>query len=91
MSERPRSFDPEQPLTVDPDPVVQWLDREEQANLVGFRTSTHPVEVEVVSVPREALQIHVLPGAPAAIVDRFVRGDVVCFPRHPLDRDASVA
>jgi hypothetical protein len=86
-----RSFDPTQPLSLDPDPVTQWLDWEEQANLVGFRTSTQPVEVDVVSVPREQLEVHILPGAPGAIVDRFVQGDRVCFPRHPLNTDPSVA
>jgi hypothetical protein len=78
-------------MKVDPDPIAQWLDWEEQANLVGFRTSTLPVEIDVVSVPREEVEVHILPGAPEAIVERFVRGDRVCFPRHPLNRDASVA
>lgn len=87
----PRRFDPEEPLRLDLDPVAQWLDWEQQANLVGFRASTLPVEVEVASVPRDELEVHILPGAPAEIVDRFLRGDRVCFPRHPLNRDASVA
>jgi hypothetical protein len=85
-----RSFDASEPLTLHPDPVAQWLDWEEQANLVGFRTSTEPVEIDVVSVPRDEVEVHILPGAPAAIVDRFVRGDRVCFPRHPLNLDPSV-
>ncbi len=76
---------------VDADPVSQWLDWEEQANLVGFRASTQPVEVSVVWVPRTELEVHILPGAPPEIVDRFIRGDQVCFPRHPLNTDASVA
>lgn len=83
--------DADSSFVLDPDPVAQWLSWEEQANLVGFRTSTHPVEVSVVSVPRDELEVHILPGAPAEIVDRFVQGDRVCFPRHPLNRDASVA
>jgi len=87
----PRRFDPDEPLRLDPDPVAQWLDWEQQANLVGFRASTLAVEVEVASVPRDELEVHILPGAPAEIVDRFLRGDRVCFPRHPLNRDASVA
>jgi hypothetical protein len=73
------------------DPVAQWLDWEEQANLVGFRTSTRPVEVEVVRVPRDALEVYVLPGAPREIVERFLDGETVRFPRHPLNRDPSVA
>jgi hypothetical protein len=86
-----RTFDPADALALDPDPVRQWLDWEEQANLVGFRTSTAPVEVEVAVVPRSDVEIHVLPGAPDAIVERFVRANTVCIPRHPLNRDATVA
>ena len=78
-------------LRIDPDPVAQWLDWEEQANLVGFRTSTAPVEVTVAWVPREEVEVHILPGAAPEIVDRFLRGDRVCLPRHPLNTDASVA
>ena len=78
-------------MQLDADPVAQWLDWEQQANLVGFRTSTLPVDVDVVSVPREEVEVHVLPGAPDVIVERFLRGDRVFFPRHPLNRDASVA
>ncbi|HPG25395.1 MAG: hypothetical protein H6748_02160 [Spirochaetaceae bacterium] len=87
----PRRFDPDEPLVLDPDPVSQWLDWEEQANLVGFRTSTAPVAIDVVRVPREALEIEVLPGAPETIVRRFVHDDHVSFPRHPLNRDPGVA
>jgi hypothetical protein len=79
------------PFAPNPDPVAQWLDWEEQANLVGFRTSTAPVQVDVVSVPRAEVEVHVVPGAPAALVDLFLRGDRVLFPRHPLNRDPSVA
>ena len=91
MTKPPRAFDRDPALAIDPDPVAQWLDWEERANLVGFRISTQPVEIDVVSVPREEVEVHVLPGAPEAIVDRFVRGDRVCFPRHPLNADPSVA
>ena len=76
MADPLRLFDPEKPLVVDPDPVAQWLDWEQQANLVGFRTSTKPVVVDVVHVPRHELEIHVLPGAPAEIVERFIGPDV---------------
>lgn len=86
-----RTFDVDEPLLLLDDPVSQWLDWEQQANLLGFRTSTSPVEVEVVSVPRDAVDVHVLPHAPEAIVKRFLRGDHVLFPRHPLNRDPSVA
>jgi hypothetical protein len=91
MSQALRVFDVDAPIQTLEDPVAQWLDWEAQANLVGFRTSTQPVQVDVVSVPAEALEIHVLPAAPAEIVGRFLRGDRVLFARHPLNRDASVA
>ena len=91
MDETPRPYDPDQPLELDPDPVAQWLDWEEQANLVGFRTSTQPVEIDVVSVPREQLEVHILPAAPEAIISRFIQGDRVLFPRHPLNTDPTVA
>ncbi len=86
-----RSFDLGQPLELSSDPVAQWLDWEEQANLIGFRASTSPVEVEVAEVPRDELEVYVLPGAPAEIVGRFIRGDRVRFARHPLNRDPGVA
>jgi len=86
-----RSYDIDGPFEALADPVAQWLDWEQQANLVGFRTSTHPIHVEVTAVPRDALEIYVLPGAPDTIVDRFVRSDHVLFPRHPLNRDSTVA
>jgi hypothetical protein len=91
MTDPSRRFDPDEPIRLDPDPVAQWLDWEAQANLIGFRAKTEPVEIEVVSVPRDQLEVHILPGAPEAIVNRFVRGDRVCFPRHPLNTDPSVA
>src|SRR5881296_2362746 len=80
-----------EPLEVDPDPVEQWLDWEQQANLVGFRTNTAPVQVDVVAVPRTEVEVHVQPGAPAEVVDLFLRGDRVLVPRHPLNRDPTVA
>lgn len=73
------------------DPVRQWLDWEQQANLIGFRTRTEPVEVEVARVPRAQTEVHVLPGAPREILERFLHEDTVSFPRHPLNRDATVA
>jgi len=91
ISDSIRDFDPEAELVLDPDPVAQWLDWEEQANLVGFRTDTRPVEVELSRIDRARLEIHVLPGAPAAIVERFVRDAGVLCARHPLNRDPQVA
>ena len=91
MADPLRLFDPEKPLQVDRDPVAQWLDWEQQANLAGFRTSTKPVLVDVALVPRSELEIYVLPRAPQEIVERFVGPELVCFPRHPLNRDVSVA
>jgi hypothetical protein len=73
------------------DPVECWLQWEEQANLIGFRTSTEPVPIEVASVQRSALEVRVPNRAPRAIVGRFLRGERVLFPKHPLNRDASVA
>ncbi len=80
-----------EPFEVKSDPVAQWLDWEQQANLVGFRTSTAPVQVDVVAVPRSEVEVQVLPSAPAEVVDLFVRGDRVLVPRHPLNRDPTVA
>jgi hypothetical protein len=80
-----------EPFSVKPDPVAQWLDWEQQANLVGFRTSSAPVQVDVVAVPRSAVETHVLPGAPSDVLDLFLRGDRVLVPRHPLNRDKTVA
>ncbi len=86
-----RDFDPDDELVLLPDPVEQWLDWEEQANLIGFRTDTRPVEVELSLIDREELEIFVLPGAPDEIVSRFLRGDRVLCGRHPLNQDAQVA
>lgn len=86
-----RAFDREATLELLADPVAQWLDWEEQANLIGFRVSTVPVEVELSAIPRDALEVHVLPGASEELVARFVRGDRVLCARHPLNRDPSVA
>ncbi len=80
-----------EPFEVKSDPVAQWLDWEQQANLVGFRTSTAPVQVDVVAVPRTEVEVHVMPAAPAQVVDLFLRGDRVLVPRHPLNRDPTVA
>jgi hypothetical protein len=86
-----RSFDVSQALDLSSDPVAQWLDWEQQANLIGFRTSMSPVEVALAEVPMDQLEVYVLPGAPAEIVDRFIRGNRVLFARHPLNRDPTVA
>ncbi len=72
-------------------PLEQWLHWEEQANLVGFRVSTEPIELAVSEVPADAVTIDVAPGTPIALLRRFVRGDRVLLPKHPLNRDASVA
>ena len=86
-----RDFDPEAELVLLPDPVEQWLDWEEQANLIGFRTDTRPVEVELSLVDVEELEVYVLPGAPEEIVARFIKpGHVLCG-RHPLNQDPLVA
>jgi hypothetical protein len=76
---------------LDSDPVAQWLDWEAHANLRGFRTSTAPVQVDVVAVPRSDVEVHVLPGAPREVLELFLRGDCVMISRHPLNRDPMVA
>lgn len=86
-----RAFDPDGSFQLLADPVAQWLDWEEQANLVGFRAPSVPVEVELSSIARDELEIHVLPGAADEIVSRFLRGDRVLCARHPLNRDPAVA
>jgi hypothetical protein len=86
-----RDFDPDEDLVLLPDAVEQWLDWEQQANLIGFRTDTRPVEVELSEIDRDELEIYVLPGAPPEIVDRFLRGDKIRCARHPLNQDPSVA
>jgi len=86
-----QSFDLDAPLEVAADPVAQWLDWEEQANLIGFRTSTRPVAVEVVAVPRSQVEVYVLPQAPEASLPLFLRGEQVLWARHPLNQDRSVA
>ena len=86
-----RDFDSNEDLVLIPDPIAQWLDWEEQANLVGFRTDTAPVEVALSEIDRAELEVHILPGAPSEIVDRFIRGDKVLCARHPLNQDAQVA
>lgn len=86
-----RAYGPGDSFRLLADPVAQWLDWEEQANLIGFRVSTVPVEVELSKIARDDLEIHVLPGASKALVARFVRGKHVLCARHPLNRDPSVA
>lgn len=86
-----RDFNPEAELSLLPDPVEQWLDWEEQANLIGFRADTRPVEVELSEIDRDQLEIFVLPGAPEEIVARFIRANKVLCARHPLNKDELVA
>ena len=86
-----RSASAEAPLEPLEDPVEQWLRWEEEANLAGFRMSTKPVEVAVAAVPPGLVSIEASTQAPKDIVRRFVRGDRLLFPRHPLNRDPSVS
>ena len=53
-----RAYDPEASFQLLGDPVAQWLDWEEQANLIGFRVSTVPVEVALSKIDRDALEIY---------------------------------
>jgi hypothetical protein len=79
------------PLGVDPDPIEQWLRWEEQANLLGFRTSTLPVELPVAAIPAERLDVQLADAAPRELERRFFRRGLVLYPKHPLNTDASVA
>jgi hypothetical protein len=74
-----------------PDPVEQWLRWEERANLVGFRMSTKPVEVPVAAVAPGLVSVEASARAPRDVLERFVRGESVLFPRHPLNRDPTVS
>jgi hypothetical protein len=91
MSEAAQPSDWRRPLVPLAEPVEQWLQWEEQANLIGFRTSTQPVELSVSAVPRDLVSVGVASHAPASVVGRFLKGDRVLFPKHPLNRDPSVA
>jgi hypothetical protein len=73
------------------DPVEQWLLWEEQANLIGFRTSTSPVQVDVAAVPRGEVELSLTAAAAPELTGRFVRGDRVLWAKHPLNRDPSVS
>jgi hypothetical protein len=72
------------------DPLEQWLHWEEQANLVGFRTSTQPVEIEVSALPAERVLLQLAADVPGPLLLRFIRRGRVYFPKHPLNRDESV-
>ena len=76
---------------VAPHPFAQWLLWEEQSNFAGFRTPTGAVELELAAVPRSDVVVELAADAPRALADRFLAGDRVLLPRHPLNRDASVA
>jgi hypothetical protein len=82
---------PKHPLEVVPQPFAQWLLWEEQSNFAGFRTTTLPVDLEVAAVPRAELSVEIAPDAPLELVQRFVDGDRVRFPKHPLNLDPTVA
>ena len=79
------------PLEAPVDPIEQWLLWEEQANLVGFRVSTQPVAIQVALIPSEKLSFFVAGFTPPDVCARFLRGDRICFPRHPLNLSPNVA
>ena len=85
------TFRIDEPLQVGLDPVEQWLHWEERANLPGFRAPAEVVEIDVVSVPRDAVHVETSLGPDHPVLRRFLRGERVMLPRHPLNRDASVA
>ena len=74
-----------------PQPFAQWLLWEEQSNFLGFRTTTEPVALDVVAVPRADLRVQLAADVPLELVERFLDGESVLFPKHPLNRDDSVA
>jgi hypothetical protein len=73
------------------DPFEQWLQWEEQANLVGFRTVTAPVALEVSAIPADRVLVQLAAGVPEGLLRRFFRRGCVYFPKHPLNRDPKVA
>ncbi len=73
------------------DTVEQWLRWEQRANLIGFRVNPRPFELELASVPRAAVDVRMPAGELHPVVARFVRGDQVLIPKHPLNRDSGVA
>ena len=75
-----------------PPPFAQWLLWEEQSNFSGFRTTTEQVALEVSHVPRA--QVCAWSSRRTRLrelVARFVDEAHVRFPKHPLNRDPSVA
>jgi hypothetical protein len=76
---------------VAPHPFGQWLLWEEQSNFSGFCATTDAVPLEIASAPRAAVHVELAEEAPRELVARFVATDWVRFPKHPLNRDASVA
>ncbi len=76
---------------MDSRPIEQWLHWEERANLVGFRVATAPIDVAVAAIPAERVSVLVAARAPREIVRRFLRDGRVLWPKHPLNRDTSVA
>jgi hypothetical protein len=86
-----RAFPADDPIRVADDPIEEWLLWEEQANLIGFRTSTRPISISVARVDPEAVEVLRVAGAPRALVQRFLRPGGIRFPRHPLNRDPAVA
>jgi hypothetical protein len=86
-----RADAPTPELRVDTRPIEQWLHWEERANLIGFRVATAPIDVAVAAIPLERVSVLVAARAPREIVRRFLRDGCVHWPKHPLNRDTSVA
>ena len=80
--------DPSKPWS---DPVALWLHWEQQANLIGFRVTPQPFELELAAVSRDDVEIRLACGRRHPVVRRFVRGKRVLIPRHPLNSDPEVA
>jgi len=70
---------------------AQWLLWEEQSNFSGFRTTTQYVDLEVAHVERRRVAVQSAGPVPRALAERILSGDHVRFPKHPLNRDPSVA
>jgi hypothetical protein len=87
----PHGLEPSLPFALETDPIEQWLRWEEQANLLGFRTSTQPVDLPVAAISLDQVRVQMADATPREIERRFFRRGLVLYPKHPLNTDPSVA
>ena len=67
------------------DPFEQWLRWEERANLVGFRTSTEPVALEVSAIPADRVLVQQAADVPSSVLRRFFRRGPRAVPEAPAE------